>query len=76
MHLPLGDQGEGVRAELDRFAVDEMTAASGANPDQLVVRVPVRRAQRTVSDAPNVELDHLERVRLGAKIVDHDVRHD
>jgi hypothetical protein len=64
-----------VRAELDRLAVDQMPAAPLAYPDQLVVGVAVRWTHLAVRDARKVELDHLERVRLGAQIVDNDLRH-
>src|SRR5215203_1339938 len=37
VHLPLRDQRQRARPELDRLAVDQVAAASLADPDQLVV---------------------------------------
>jgi hypothetical protein len=70
MHLALGDQRERAWAELDRLAVDQVAAVPVTDPDQLVVRVPVRLAHVAVADAALVELEGLEGIRLGGQIVD------
>ena len=46
-----------------------------ADPDQLVVRVPVRLAHVAVADAVLVELEDLEGIRLGGQIVDRGLDH-
>ena len=46
-----------------------------ADPDQLVVRVPVRLAHVAVADAALVELEDLEGIRLGGQIVDRGLDH-
>jgi hypothetical protein len=76
VHLSLRDQREGVRAEFDGVAVDQVLPAAGANPDQLVIGVPVRLADLAVGDPPELERAHLERVRLGGQIIDRGLSHD
>ncbi len=75
MDLSLGYQREGARPELHGLAVDQVPALALADPDQLVVCVPVRLAQLAVADAPDVEAHNLEGVRGGGQIVDGGLGH-
>ena len=70
------DHGERLRADLDGLAVDLVRATAAPRPDELVVRVAVRRARTAVGGGPEVltvDEQDLERAPGGGKLVEGQV---
>ena len=63
MHLAAADHGQRARRDRHRGAVEPVRALALADPDELVVVVPVRLAHARAADLDPVERDHLDRAR-------------
>jgi hypothetical protein len=70
VHLPAPDDRHGARLHRERLAVDQVTAAPGADPDQLVVVVPVGLAPVLRAHVHAVQPDDLGGLGLIGQPVD------
>jgi hypothetical protein len=74
VHLPAADQRDGSRAHRHRLPVEQMLAPTRADPDQLVVVVPVRLADAAgcAADIEPAQPQDLRRIRRVRQPVERD----